>query len=146
MNLFEILFDCSDASIQGLLAALRLVVEIIRWLVPAVLIILGSIDMFKAMANGKEDEQKKAQKTFIRRLIYGLIIFLIPFIIRVAFSLLGNIFGTNAEGVQTDNFFSCYNNATVAKGKCFNSQNQQVMVDKETCLNDEKCPNCSWTE
>lgn len=138
MNLFQILVkvEC-DESMQALVAAVKFVIEVIRWLVPAVLIVLGSIDMFKAMANGKEDEQKKAQKTFIRRLIYGLIIFLIPFIVNLAFSLLSNVFGSSVEGTDAkSDFFSCYTTSEVSKGKCMSSDNVQVVLSKDKCLSD----------
>ncbi len=52
-----------------------------RYIVPALLILLGSLDFFKAVLGGKEDNMKKAQATFIKRLIIGVIIFLIPAIV-----------------------------------------------------------------
>ena len=52
-----------------------------RYIVPVLLILFGTLDFFKAVIAGKEDEMKKAQKTFIKRVIVGVAVFLIPVII-----------------------------------------------------------------
>ena len=52
-----------------------------RIIVPALIIILGTIDFFKAVIASKEDEMKKAQTAFIKRVIIGVAIFLVPVII-----------------------------------------------------------------
>ena len=54
-----------------------------RYAVPAILIVLGSLDFFKAVVAGKEDEMKKAQKTFIKRVIIGVAVFLVPLLVNV---------------------------------------------------------------
>ena len=63
----------------------NIIYKVIQIFVPLVLIIFGMIDMAKAVMGSKEDEIKKGQQTFIKRLIIGAIIF---FVIVVAkFSL-----------------------------------------------------------
>ena len=54
-----------------------------RYAVPAIIIVLGSLDFFKAVTAGKEDEMKKAQKTFIKRVIIGVAVFLVPLLVNV---------------------------------------------------------------
>ena len=76
--MFQIL-TCSS-SMQVVVNAIQAILTFIRWGIPIVLIILGSIDMFKAMASGDEKKSQEARKTFIRRLIYAVVAFLIPFI------------------------------------------------------------------
>lgn len=49
-----------------------------RIIVPALVIVLGMIDLAKAVIASKEDEMKKAQSTFVKRLIIGVAFFLIP--------------------------------------------------------------------
>lgn len=56
------------------------VYTLLKVAVPAILIIFGMLDMFKAASSQKEDEMKKAQKKFINRLIAGacaLLVFII---------------------------------------------------------------------
>jgi hypothetical protein len=57
------------------------------FLVPLIIIILGSIDLVKAITSQKEDEIAKGRKLFIKRLIEGLIIFFAFAIVKLAISL-----------------------------------------------------------
>lgn len=52
-----------------------------RIIVPALVIVLGSVDFFKAVVAGKEDEMKKAQSAFIKRVVIGVAVFLIPVLV-----------------------------------------------------------------
>ena len=54
-----------------------------KFIVPILLVLYGTLDFFKAVTAGKEDEMKKAQKTFVKRLIIGVAIFLIPAMMNV---------------------------------------------------------------
>lgn len=53
------------------------VVNLIKWAVPILLIIFGTLDLAKAVIAGKEDEMKKAQSTLIKRAIYAVAVFLV---------------------------------------------------------------------
>lgn len=58
-----------------------LINEILQYpkiIVPILVIILGTLDFAKAVIAGKEDDMKKAQKTFIKRLIIGVVFFFVP--------------------------------------------------------------------
>ena len=62
----------------------RKIAEITSWIVslleiavPVILVIFGSIDFVKAIVSQKDDEIKKGQQIFIKRLITGIIIFFI---------------------------------------------------------------------
>lgn len=111
MNMFQVL-DCSS-SMQVVVNAIQFVLNLIRWGIPIVLIILGSIDMFKAMASGDEKKSQEARKTFIRRLIYAVVAFLIPFIITLVFDVVGQVITTDNDDIgtvnsQNGNFFDCW--------------------------------------
>lgn len=64
------------------------VVNVIKFAVPILLIIFGTIDLAKAVIAGKEDEMKKAQGTLIRRAIYAIAIFLLVTIVIFVMGLL----------------------------------------------------------
>ena len=59
------------------------ILEYPRYIVPALVILLGTLDLFKAVIAGKEDEMKKAQRTLIKRVIIGVLVFLVPVLINV---------------------------------------------------------------
>lgn len=52
-------------------------------IVPILVIGLGTLDLAKAVVSSKEDEMKKAQKTFVKRVIIGIMIYLVPVIMNV---------------------------------------------------------------
>ena len=66
------------------------VVNIIKIGVPIILIILGMIDMGKAVASQKEDEIKKGQKTLISRVIAAAIVFFVVAIVQLMLSIVSS--------------------------------------------------------
>lgn len=80
---------CSDPTVKNVMAVVKLLMNIICIIVPIVLIILGSIDLFKAVTAGKDEEIKKKQQTLIKRIIAGIIVFLVPTIVSLLTSLIG---------------------------------------------------------
>lgn len=55
--------------------------NIVRFAIPALVIVLGLFDFLRAAASGTEDHMKKAQKQLITRLIAAALIFLAPLVI-----------------------------------------------------------------
>ena len=53
----------------------------IKYIAPVLVIIFGIMDFIKAIAAQNEDEMKKAQSRFIRRLIVAALVFIVPFLI-----------------------------------------------------------------
>lgn len=67
-----------------------LINEILQYpkiIVPMLVIVFGTVDFAKAVIAGKEDEMKKAQKTFIKRVIIGVAFFFIPVFVDILMSL-----------------------------------------------------------
>ena len=65
------------------------IIYIIRIVIPVIIILLGTLDLGKAVMAGEDKKIKEAQKTFIKRIIYGVAIFFIFTIVEVIFGLLG---------------------------------------------------------
>lgn len=59
------------------------ILEYPRIIVPILVILLGTIDFAKAVISSKEDGMKKAQSTFIKRVIIGVVIFFVPMIVDI---------------------------------------------------------------
>ncbi len=51
--------------------------------VPILLIIVGMFDMGKAIVAKKEDDVKKAQQLLIKKIIVGVIVFLLPYFVEL---------------------------------------------------------------
>ena len=75
------------------------VVSIIQWVIPVVLIVLGMIDLGKAVTSNDEKQMKEAQKTLIKRVIYAVLVLFIVAIVRFVFSALApsSSGGTNGD-------------------------------------------------
>jgi len=58
-----------------------------RIIVPILVIVLGMLDLAKAVIAGKEDQMRKAQATFVKRIIAGVVIFLIPVLVDLIMGL-----------------------------------------------------------
>ena len=74
--------------------------NIIKWckyIVPVIAIVLSILDFIKAIGAGKEDEMKKAQGKFIKRLIVAGLVFIMPFIIEFVLNKMG--FDANGCGI-----------------------------------------------
>lgn len=63
------------------------VLEYVRIIVPILIILFGTIDFAKAVLAGKQDNMKKAQSDFIKRLIAGVVVFLVPTIVDIVMEL-----------------------------------------------------------
>lgn len=71
--------------------------EIVSWgfttveiIVPVILIILGVLDFIKALSSQKEDEIKKGQQMFIKRLIISVLIFFVVIIVKLLVQTISN--------------------------------------------------------
>ena len=67
------------------------ILDIIKFLVPILLIILCTIDIFKIIVSKKEDEIKKLRKGILMKIVYAVIIYLIPFLIPFIFNIVGDL-------------------------------------------------------
>lgn len=73
------------------------VIRIILIVIPVILVLLGTFDLGKAVMAGEEKEIKGAQQMFVKRLIYGVVIFFIPYIIAGVFSLFNGLSNNEAQ-------------------------------------------------
>ena len=65
------------------------VVTVIQWAIPAIIVLLGTIDLGKAVIAGEEKQIKEAQGIFIKRLIYGIVVFFVVMIVKAVFGAVG---------------------------------------------------------
>lgn len=80
----------------------HLIYLLIQVAVPVILVVFGSIDFIRAIVSTKEDEIKKGQQTFIKRLFTAAIIFFIFSIIKLVVSLVN---GDSDRGIN--NVMNC---------------------------------------
>ena len=103
-NMLEILAcKLGEAEMNGDLAVIpkltSTVVSIIQWVIPVILIVLGMMDLGKAVTSNDEKQMKEAQKTLIKRVIYAVLVLFIVAIVRFVFSALAP---DSAGGIDSD--------------------------------------------
>ena len=69
-------------------------------IIPLIIIILGVIDLGKAVVASKDDEVKKASTGLLKRVVIGIVIFFIPTIVYMLFGLV-NIGHGSGKGAHT---------------------------------------------
>ena len=88
------------------------VVLLIKIVVPILLIIFGMLDLGKAVVASKEDEIKKGQQLFIKRVIAAVIVF---FVIQIVQIVIRFVSGNDAD---VANCFNCFVNGTASDSGC----------------------------
>lgn len=98
-------FVCGDAYFPvGLSTLTRNVFNLIKILVPVIIIIMGMIDLLKAVIASDEKKMAEATPKLIRKLISGVMIFLIFSIVQFVFK---NLLSNN--GLFSEGMFNCIN-------------------------------------
>ena len=104
---------CTDsANIWQVVGYILLIFKIV---IPILLIILGMIDLGKAVISGKDDEIKKNMKSLMIRAIAAVVIFFIPTLVSLIMGLVSNFSDSGAKA-DFDVCKQCI--ASPGKGKC----------------------------
>ncbi len=115
---------CSD-KIMGIYELIGIFLKIFKFIIPLIIIALGSFSFFKAMTSSKEITLKKESISLIKKIVAGILIFLLPNIVLYLFE----ITGFDKSG------YSCIYNC-VLDLKCENdiTETQQCTVETEECI------------
>ena len=90
------------------------VIIVIKVAVPIILVLLGMLDLGKGVIASKEDEIKKGQHTFIKRLLAGAIVFFMITIVQLVISVI--------DRDSNGDFWTCAN--AIMNGKAGYSKTQ----------------------
>ncbi len=96
---------CGEPTVARTLKFVGLLLFIAKILVPAIIIIMGFVNLFKIITSGKEDDAKKYAKTIVRNIVIGVVIFLAPTIIQMVFDAADDIISPD----ERSDFANCVN-------------------------------------
>lgn len=103
-----------DVDCTGLMPVIKFIkngiIPIIQIGIPIILIILGMLDLGKAVVAGKEDEIKKNQQLLVKRAISAVAVFFVVTLVTLVFGLFASS-GTAGEDTYEDNWTECWNEA-----------------------------------
>lgn len=105
--MIQILSICDKSYMVQLLVLVKLFFKLACYIIPPVVIIITTIDFFKSMTSGKEEDLKANGKGMVHRIIAGLVVMFIPTIISFAFN--------NLIDGQSVDFLVCMESATQEK-------------------------------
>ena len=75
----------------------RLVVRVLQIAIPILLIIMGTIDLGKAVVAKKEEDITKNRGMFVKRVLSAILVFLLPFIVNIVIGY-----------VSSDKWYDCW--------------------------------------
>ena len=85
--------SCADLFGEEIAGFLSWGWNFIKIFIPIILLVLGGLDFAKAVFAGKDDDMKKAQSKFIKRVIIAVVIFMIPVILSLLLKIASGIWG-----------------------------------------------------
>ena len=99
---------CSMTEIIPVIKFVKAIFNIIQFLIPVGLIIMGSIDLGKAVLSSDDKEIKQATSKLIKRAIAAVAIFFIVLLVELVMGLVSDS-QTNGDK-SSENWISCWNN------------------------------------
>lgn len=116
------LYDiCTEPSLTPVWNIVGVIVNVIWIGIPILLIILGMIDLGKAVVASKEDEVKKATKAFGKRFLYAVCVFLVVWLVKFALTTVTNIADDKDINYDNNSWQTCWcriTNGSNADGSC----------------------------
>lgn len=83
--------SCGNGMLKDIPALLPKVIStiytFIQVMVPIILVIMGTLDLFKGITASKDDDMKKGQQLFVKRLVAAALIFFVFVIVKVVISV-----------------------------------------------------------
>ena len=105
---------CQNEGVKTIFTILGFGVTAIKIVIPVILIILGMLDMGKAVTSGKDDEIKKQMIVFLKRAIAAIVVFFIPSIV----GLIMQIINDQLTDSGACGYAQCVEAITGVAGKC----------------------------
>lgn len=100
--------NCS--TLMPVLRIVAFILKIIQWAIPMLLIAFATFDFVKGTMANDEKAMEKAKSDVGKRLLYAVIVFLVPIVIRIMFRLISDNINNSGLTGPTD-WISCFNRA-----------------------------------
>lgn len=83
-------YSCGNAMVSdipgSILDTVHIAYMVIQVVVPVILVVMGMVTLLKSVTSSKEDEIKKAQMGFVKKLITGALVFFVFVIVKLLIS------------------------------------------------------------
>ncbi len=119
---------CENPEILRVIYFASIIVDIIKIIVPLGLVIMAMIDFSKGVTSGNEGDNKKNLSRLIKRFIYAVLIFTVPWIVKIIIINLGNL-------TKDVNYTDCLENATEEGIEKFQEQYDKLVAEARNSAN-----------
>ena len=115
MNFVQILDGCCPKAIGDVISIVKFVINLICWAIPIILIVLCILDIAKIVTAGNIDDKLKKEVTgrITSRVIFAVIIFLVPTIVRLLFGFLPVVKDDTKSDTVGATWQTCWDNKNV---------------------------------
>jgi putative Mn2+ efflux pump MntP len=79
---------CESDALHNIYYLIGVVVAVIRVAVPVILIVMGMVDLVKALTSQDDKQIKSATNLLVKRVVIGIAVFLVPTIVRLVMSVI----------------------------------------------------------
>ncbi len=94
-------------ELAPIMRVIAYLINLFKWFIPIVLIVLIVFDFVKATIANDEKKMNDAKNTVGKRILYALVIFLVPTIVSLIFKTLGGNIGGDLS--SPTEWISCFN-------------------------------------
>ena len=94
--MFTLLSFCESSA--EILQLVGKIINIIKIVIPIIIVVLAMLDLGKAVMAGEEKQIKEAQSNAVKRIIVGIIIMFVPTIVNLILDLMGK--GLDTCGIK----------------------------------------------
>lgn len=134
--MFNLAFNiCDTEGFLRIVYFIKLAMNILRYVIPIILIVMITIDLLKNTINPKN---KDGMKKITNRLIAAVIVFLVPTVIDIFMGITAYFFEDSVNHTNRTNYTitSCYTNANLT---CINNINDYLICKD---VSDDEVKNC----
>ena len=96
---------CENPEILRVIYFASIIVDIVKIIIPIGLVIMAMVDFSKGVSSNNDSDNKKNFSKLIKRFVYAILIFAVPWIVKIVIINLGSL-------TKDVNYIDCLKNAT----------------------------------
>ncbi len=124
----QILF-CDTPGVLRIIYLIKMVLNIVRFVLPIILILMVSIDIYKNILNGYGENKEITIKKTMDRVLACILVFCVPTIVNLILAILGQV---DIEASNYANLFAtCYNEVSTELISAIEMESKQKLSEEE---------------
>lgn len=108
VQILETVDNCQ--GLGSIVKVVKGVLDIIRLVIPILLILLGTIDLGKAVISSDDKEVKASQGRLIKRVIYAVAIFFVATLVTLIMNIVAGATASDNTASSVPNWGDCWSN------------------------------------